>query len=296
MRPALPALVDFLATRQPWWSADLFTVVLLDGTTLRYTSFDQDISFGGYTWTSPPLGPNITRSNWKMTNTTDVPDMTVIISSAGLDYNGQNFKLLAHQGFFDGASMMLERAVMPTPGDVSLGLTNLFEGKVSSIEIDGIKITLTIKALSTILQTYMPRNIYTTGCSWALYGSGCTLSRAAHTATNTAAAGSSSTSIKTAGPWVLPDLTNPAIAGMILGTINITSGFGTGQSRTILGGTTSISGGQINIGYPLYRLPSAGDTLTLYLGCNKTQERCTELNNIQHYRGFDFIPPAETVI
>lgn len=288
MRASTPALRAYLAARLPWPSADLFTITLLSGSVLRLTSADIAISYGGLTWQS--YGPTISRSSWGMTNSPDVPEMQIVIASTGDDYQGSNIKALVHQGLFDGATILLERAVMPAPGDTSLGTVVLFSGRASAVEIDGLHINITVKALSTILQQFMPRNIYTAGCSWALYSSGCTLSRAAHTATNTAAAASSKNIINLTGSWTLPDTTHPAPADLILGSITITSGPGAGQVRTIV----DAASGWVKVGYPLVTLPTAGDAVTAVVGCNKTKTRCAALGNSQNYRGFDFIPPAET--
>lgn len=294
MRGAPPPLKEFLDSHQIWWSADLFTVSLVNGTILRYNSTDIPISYGGITWlaTMSSQGPTITRTSWKMTNTTDVPDMEILINSTGDDYNGTNIKKLIHNGYFDGALFELSRAVMPSSGAAYLGAPLMFSGKVSTTEISGLGIKLTVKSLSTLLQQFMPRNIYTAGCSWALYSSGCGVSRAAFTATNTVSTGPSNKIVlSVAGGWTRPGPITPPVGQLILGTLTITSGAGQGQSRTIVAASAT----QIQLGYPLYTVPASGDTLSAVLGCNKTRANCaTPFNNINNYRGFDFIPPAET--
>lgn len=295
MRSCLPALKDFLASRQPFYSADLFTISLLNGSTLRLTSADRNISYGGNTWLGVPGNPVIQRSTWKMTNTPEVPDMAIVISSTGSDYSGGNIKQQAHNGLLDGATIQLDRVFMPTPGDTSLGTVLLFSGRTSTVEIDGLQIKLTVKALSIILQQFMPRNMYKAGCSWALYGTGCGLNRATWTATNTVGSGSSLSQIVTTGDWILPSAATVPIASLLLGTLTIASGSASGQRRTIVGGTTGAGGGVIKFGYPLYSVPSPGDSLTAVLGCDKTQATClSRFNNLQNYRGFDYIPIAET--
>lgn len=293
MRDASPALQAFLASRTPWWSADLFTITLRDSVVIRLTSSDRPISYGGVTW--HPYGPTITRSSWKMVNSPDVPDMTFSLGSTGDDYNGGNVKIMAHNGLFDGATVTLERAFMPQPGDTSLGTAVLFSGKVSTIEINGVEIKFTVKALSNLLLSFMPRNIYKAGCTWSLFGVGCGASRAAFTATNTVAVGSTYREIAVAGDWVLPSSAVATIAQLTLGTVTIVTGDASGQSRTIVGGTSGSGGGVVQVGYPLYSVPAIGDTVTAIFGCDKTQATCDgTFGNLQNYRGFDFIPLAET--
>ena len=293
MRAASTALQNFLATRQPWWSSDLFTLTLLSGSVVTVTSADRPITYGGTTWAA--VGPMFTRTSWKMSNVPDPPDMQIQINTSGGDFALGNLKLLAHNGLLDGATVLLQRAVMSAPGDTTIGLVTLFSGRTSSIDIDGIGIKLNVKALSTILQQNMPRNIFTSGCSWSLYSSGCTLSRATWTATNTIGTGSTKSSLVVAGTWVLPSGANPTNAQLLLGTIAVTSGSGTGQRRSIVGPGVGSGAGAVQLGYPLYTLPAPGDTVTATLGCNKSQATCTNtFSNIQNYRGFDYIPPAET--
>lgn len=293
MRSASTALTNFLATRQPWWSADLFTMTLNTGSVITVASSDIPISYGGTTWAA--VGPLFTRTSWKMSNVPDPPDMQVQINTSGSDFSLGNLKLLAHNGLLDGATVLLQRAVMSAPGNTTMGLVTLFSGNVSAIEIDGVGIRMTVKALSVLLQQSMPRNIFTSGCSWSLYSGGCTLSRATWTATNTVGSGSTKSSLVVAGNWVLPSGANPTNAQLILGTVAITSGAGAGQRRSITGPGTGSGAGAITLGYPLYTLPAPGDTVTATLGCNKSQSTCTNtFSNIQNYRGFDYIPPAET--
>jgi len=293
MRSASTALKNFLATRQPFWSADLFTIVLVDGTTINVCSTDIDISYSGTTWHAS--GPTFTRGSWRMTSTIDVPDLQIQIASSGSDYSVGNFKLLAHNGYLDGAQVTLYRAVMTAPGNTAMGIVTLFSGLVSQIDIDGIGIKMTVKSQATILQQYMPRNVYTAGCSWALYGSGCTLSRAAHTAIQLVNTGTiTSTVIPIYGSWILPSLATTPVSTLILGTFIVVTGAAAGQRRPIVGGADG-AGAYIQLGYPLYTLPAVGDQVYAIMGCNKTQTTCNNVfGNLQHYRGFDYIPPAET--
>jgi len=43
--------------------------------------------------------------------------------------------------------------------------------------------------------------------------------------------------------------------------------------------------------------PQAGDVFKVYPGCNKRQDTCkNKFNNIVHFRGFPYIPSADTVV
>lgn len=293
MRSASGTLKTFLATKQPWWSADLFTITLSDGTVLRYASSGIPITYGGNTWLA--TGPLFQRSSWKMAGIGDTSEMVVQINTNGADYTA-NFKLIAHNGYLDGATVLLQRAVMAVLGDTTMGIVTMFSGRVSQIDIDGIGVKMSVKAPTISLQQQFPRNRYTAGCMWTLYGTGCGLTRATWTAANTVgASGITNTSVPTPGNWILPSTVIAPMSELILGTFKIISGAGAGQARPIVGGTSSAGTGYILLGYPLYTLPAPGDSIIAVLGCNRSKTVCTNVfGNSQNYRGFDYIPPAET--
>jgi len=75
------------------------------------------------------------------------------------------------------------------------------------------------------------------------------------------------------------------------GAIVFTSGVCAGQSRTIMNGDAS----GLNLAYPLYEVPGAGDAFTAQQGCDKTLATCQNVyNNLQHRRAYDFVPPPDT--
>jgi hypothetical protein len=48
--------------------------------------------------------------------------------------------------------------------------------------------------------------------------------------------------------------------------------------------------------YPLLVVPAPGDTFTVTFGCDKTMATCNLFSNIQNFRGFPYVPPAETAV
>lgn len=121
MRAAASALVTLLASRQPLWSADLFTFTLRNGVVLRLASTDIDIVFGGITWTAANAGSvGITRGAWSIKNTIDIPSLEIDIVSSGTDYTGgANIKLAIHDGLLDGAGVSLQRVFAPAAEPVA---------------------------------------------------------------------------------------------------------------------------------------------------------------------------------
>ena len=288
MRPASSALIAFLASGQPFWTADLFTFTLLNGNVLRLASSDIPITYSGNTWAA--VGPAITRSTWSAKNTIDVPTLDMTLWSTGTDlndgqpvYNGgdENIKQLIHNGLLDGSLVTLQRAFMPQPGDTAFGLVTLFGGKAGPITIGARGAKLTYKGANVKMQAYMPRNTYKIACIHSFCDAGCTLSAATFTFSNYVSAGSTKKTILWGG-------TAPALTNLPQGYVTFTSGPNDGEVRTIVAADSS----GFTLAYPLYQNPVAGDTFTTTQGCNKTEAKCKEYGNDQNFRGFRFIPPA----
>ncbi len=91
--------------------ADLYTITLINGTVLRYTSFDRDLTWGGYTWRS--VGANITRTSlsWKSDLSVDAMDLDIIVPGM-TEVLGVPFFAAVKNGVFDGATVRMDRAHM----------------------------------------------------------------------------------------------------------------------------------------------------------------------------------------
>lgn len=282
MRNATPEMIAFLQQRLQFFVADLFTVTLRDGTTFRWTTADSAIYHGGNTWLS--TGPLLQRTSWSMSNTVEVQEMVVEVASGSDDFvDGTNLKLAVHNGLLDGASVFLQRAIMPTFGDTSLGLIDLFLGKVGKVTITAIGFQMTVRGDNVLLSMFMPRNRYQLNCIHTLYDSGCTLLKADFSFTIAVA-----TATKSRVNWVGGGTFDPArfAAGMVY----FEGGPAYGSRRSIQSADSS----GVDLAYPLYATPEPGDMMTLSYGCLKTQGACEQFANKQHFRGFPFLPQAET--
>lgn len=295
MRAASAGLISLLLSRQPTWSADLLTFSLVNGTTLRLASTDRDITYGGDIWIAGNAGSvGITRGQWSIKNTLDVPSMDITIISSGTDYaGGANIKTAIHNGLLDGAWIELDRAYMQVIngvyGDTTLGLVAVFAGRTGQVQITSTGAKITVRGANVLMNQYMPKNRFLTSCIHTLYDGGCTLSRAANTFSGTVL-----TASRTGVAWGA-DPTSGNYSQLGLGTITMTSGAALGEARTISGGAA----GGVAIVYPWYVVPSPGDTFTVVYGCDKTRDGgngCAFFANQQHFRGFRFTPPAETAL
>lgn len=277
-------LKTFLLSGAPCFKADLFTYTLANGAVYRYGTFDIPISYGGHTWSS--AGPLMSRSQLSVRNTVEVPQLTMRLLPRAVDLiNGKPMKEQLINGFFDGAVVQLERAFMATPGDTSLGLILMFAGRHSKAESSGSGVMLTAKGDNVLMNQNAPKNLYQTTCLHNFCDAGCTLSAAANSISNTVGIASNRSQIV----WgSLPGA--PAIYTQ--GVITFTSGPNDGAERSV---QVSASSG-IYLDAPLDSDPVPGDTFSILRGCDKTSATCTALANLQHYRGFEFVPPAEMAV
>ena len=287
LRPASPGLITALEGGVPLWSADLFQFTTIEGVNFYWSSWDgaDGIAYDGQIYVSQ--APWLTRSKWGLTNTMEVPSLEIILRAGNGAFGGAaQIKTQIHNGLFDGASVLLSRAFMTTPGSTTaLGAIPLFGGVVAGINIAGAKVTITAKGKNNLLDQFAPRNVYQIGCSHNFCDVNCTLNAASFTTGYTAGTGASAVFI----PWAGTAPTNAALYAN--GVIVFTSGICAGQSRTIMNGDSA----GLNLAYPLYEVPGAGDAFTAQQGCDKTLATCKNIyNNLQHRRAYDFVPPPDT--
>jgi len=285
----------FLATRAPCHKADLFTHTLLNGTIERWTDYNTPLTVGGVTWSAPSqTGWKLTRNRLGVKNTVEVPELEIRLAADDLTlFNGQNIKQQIHNGVFDGARVELDRVFMPTPGDCGFGYVQLFNGRQSGAVIDAEGVTLTAKGDNVLMNQQAPRNLYQTTCLHTFCDSGCTLAKATYSVSGTLGTVANASNFAVA-------ISGVALQLFTLGKLTMTSGAANGQIRTI----SITSATAVALTYPLYDLPAPGDTCTLLMGCARTQAACQtrttntggSVNNIQHFRGYPYVPQAEIAV
>lgn len=289
MRPISNAAQAYLLSQAPCFPADLFTLTFVGGSPVyRWTSTDIPITYGGNTWIAQ--SPNLARSSLSVRNTVEVPELHIILSALDNDFvGGSNIKQLMHEGAFDGARMKLERLVMPTPGDTSLGPpTVMFDGRVGQVQITATGAEIQVKGDVVVMNQYAPRNIFQASCQWTFCDTGCTLSEASFTGSFSVGGATPSISFV---PWAT---TPPNTNTYVLGKVTMTSGINIGQTRTI----RAAGGSGVLVSYPFFNVPAVGDTFTALKGCDKTLnsgsgQSCTDYGNTQNFRGFPFVPQPE---
>jgi uncharacterized phage protein (TIGR02218 family) len=293
MKTVSTALATLLATTNQYQMADLYTFTLANGTVLRLTDAGADIIFQYiYTYFGSTL--RLERGRTKTVIGLEVDELEITLYPAATDLIGATqFLVGLQQGMLDGARLRLERVFMPlynqngVPywGDTTAGSVPLFEGRVGSVTATRTSAVLTVRSDLELLDIQMPRNLYQPGCSRTLFDTGCGLNAANYAVTSSVLAGSTAQQIVTA-------LSQPA-GYYAQGYLKMTSGVATGQQASIAGW----AGGILTLIMPLSTTPAAGDTFTVWPGCDKTMNTCQfKYNNLTRFRGFPYIPPAETAL
>ncbi len=283
MKAATPQLISLLNLNQ-FLMADLYTITLLDGSAHYYADYDFDLEFGGHVFKSDEFIFN--RGKISLTVGTQVDSLDIdIYATSGALIAGATLPQMAHNGGLDGARVKVERVFMPasSPIDTTAGSVFLFEGRLSEVDSSRYEVTGKVNSDLELLNIQMPRNLYQSSCMHSLYDSGCTVDRQAFKVAGTLSAGSTANNLITS-------LTQAA-GYFTQGTIIFTSGANAGVRRTI----RSYAGGVVSLTLPLKGAVVAGDAFIAYAGCDNTQATCqAKFSNKQNFRGFPFIPTAET--
>ena len=286
MRSASGGLIAYLPLVDAVYVADLLTITLANGGgTVRLTTYDVDLIVGGATYSS---GPTLYRRDAITVAVGLVAEpirVTISPASAAL-VAGVPWALAVQSGVFDGARVAVEKILMPSPGDTTLGAVNLFTGRVAQVEADRATVELTCTSDVELLEAPFPRNVYQPTCAHTLYDAGCALNKAFFTYGSTVRAGSTA---KILNETTLTDPTG----WYNLGTVTMTSGALTGQIRPVKA-YTSGSPSTIELLRPFPTAPAPGDTMDVAPGCDKRQGTCdTKFTNIGRFRGEPFIPVPE---
>jgi uncharacterized phage protein (TIGR02218 family) len=291
MKPASSALSSYLNAARanpdvPLFMADTFTFTLLSGLTLCYTNVDVTFVYNGNTY----LGNSVLVDGLKYKAAVglevDQQQITVAARSTDTISGGAPFLQALRDGSFDGCEIERDRVFFSDRiGGTVIGAVTLFKGRLGTVDqIGQTTAKLTVNSDLVLLDIDMPRNVYQPTCLHTLYDSGCTLVKNAFGTSGAVGSGSTASVINWSG----------ASANFQQGSITFTSGVNTGATATV---GSVVAGSSLALLYPLESAPSAGDTFTVYFGCDHTPGTCrSTFNNLASFRGFPFVPPPQMAI
>lgn len=290
MLPASPALLALLNGTSDYLMADLYTFTLQDGTVLRWGSADFPIASGIHLFAAGGKGgtPGLSRGDVEKSIGLTVGTLDITLQcgdTVGLE--GIPLPLAAHNGAFDNAQIQLDRAFMATWGDTSAGTVPMFYGNVGGVDPASTSVVLHCRDIIDLLNVQMPRNIFLPMCTHLLYDTGCTLIQSLFTFNYVVAPGASAVAFQASAPTGKPD------GYFETGVLQMMSGAAAGSRRAV----SSFDGTIFTMAMALPSAPAAGDTFRVSAGCSREFSVCgSRFGNLQHFRGFKDIPPAETAV
>lgn len=295
MKPISAELSALLASRQ-YVMAKLFTFTMIEGSVLRYTSGDRDITSGSNTYSAGgETGPyfekvgNKANGHWTIGLGTDTLTIDVLPGSATV-INNIPFLSAVRAGVFDGADFQMDYAFMPIYGTVQTGCqVVIFKGRVAEVSADRNVASFSINDYRELLNQNMPRELFAATCANTLYDVNCTVDPNSFSENATVGMNSTQTVINT----FIAQADGYFDQGKITFTSGLNTGLSYGVSRWVSG-----SPGQLTLvsAIPLHVV--TGDVFTAFAGCDRTPGSggCTKFSNIANFRGFPYVPPPETAV
>ena len=181
-------LVTWLQSATEIRMADLYTITLKNGTALRYTSWDTNLTVLGNTFLTGP--PNIARSAIEEKLGMDVATLEVTIEASLSDViNGVPILQAIGQGLFDGAAFRIDRLFMDSASN-QIGTVVRFSGFIGALdELTRSAAKLSVNAGTAYLSMQLPAVILQPGCTNTLFDARCGLVKASFAEANMVQAG-----------------------------------------------------------------------------------------------------------
>lgn len=287
MKTAGAGLITHLSTGQQFRRAELWTFTLADGTVARFTTLDVAVTVGADTWAAD--GPVLSRPSSRLVAGGEVDEFEITVEPGAADtIGGLPWALAARRGVLRHGRVLIERAYMPTWGDVSLGKLFVMGGRMAEIGGSASEIRITVRSDLELLNVNVPVELVQPSCRHTLFDAGCTLSAAAFDVAATVAAGS------TVG--TLLATLSEATDWFSLGRVVFNDGPNAGSSRQIKKHTSGAPDSLV-LALPLFSAPVTGNSITLYPGCDRLQATCgTKFSNEVNFGGAPYVPQPETAL
>lgn len=284
-------MVALLASRQ-FIFADCYTVTLITDEVMRWSTAQQNVDVF-------PIGDDLLvrtySSNgvlvqgltFKLGIGVEVDEQTITMVYKDTDVIPDREVSVAQglrRGDFDGATIVRDRYYAPSWGEPWVGGVRLFSGQVGSLEgVGRTEGKMKVRSDLALLNVPMPRNLYQPSCVHTVFDSGCKLVKGDYATIDTVEAGSTTTRIN----WTGAGAITPPLK---LGTIYIANQENVMFSRTI----RDVTANQLVLSFPLDFLPETGMQFTVFPGCPRTLAACDVFANRENFKGFPFVPVAET--
>lgn len=290
--PEPGALVAWLNANRQAMPVDLWTITLVGGTVLRYSSADVPVAVLGNTWA---LGPGMRRGQrqQRVGVAVDTLSLTIYADDAVLVGGVPIMQALA-KGLFTGATVALSRAFLDAAG-VCKGVVPDFFGRVGAVRAGRSQASVDVRSHAELLDVMIPADVYQPGCRNTLFDAQCGISAALYTSAGiTSAAGDVTRRIITT---VSASIVDKPTAWADLGVLAFTGGANAGIGRTVRTHINNSGTATVAVVYPFPFAIGAGDAFTLRAGCNKVADGdcVVKFSNRARFRAEPLVPAPETV-
>lgn len=271
--------------------ADCYTVELITGEIMRWTvaqqdvvvfPIDTDVQMRSY----EADGVLVQGLRFKLGIGVEVDEQTITMAYKDTDVVPGRETPVAEalrRGDFDGAIIKRDRFFASNWRQPWVGGIRLFAGRVGSLEgVGRTEGQMKVRSDLVLLNMPMPRNMYGASCQHTVFDSGCKLIKADYVRQLTLLAGSTPTRLRVNTAGIAPSLS--------LGTVYIESLASLTFSRMIREMTPT----HLILSYPLPFIPATGTQIAAYPGCPRTLDVCDQYGNRENFKGFPFVPTAET--
>lgn len=253
----------------------LVKLTLKDGTVFGFTDVDKDITFDNVLYKkSSGISPSAITSQSAMSVDN--------LEFEGLMDDDEFSEEDIRAGRFNGAFFELYRCNYMRIED---GVEILKNGWLGDLTVGNTNFNFEVRGLSQLIQNNVGR-IYIPACDANLGDSRCGILIANFTVTGSVQ-GSNVGNIA-----VDPSRTEQE-GWFDYGLFTWTSGLNKGYSCEV----KHFKDGQFEFQLPFFRKIQAGDTYSVYAGCDKTIETCkAKFNNVVNFRGFPAVPMPSVVM
>lgn len=287
MKTATAGFINWLAVNTEMVMAELYDITLADGTQLHYTTLSQNLVVAGTTYLCGP--PNFKRGTVdEVLGLTKIGTLSLEVHCNPTDsINGVPILQKVVRGDFDKAAITVRRLFMDTSLNQQ-GTVIRFVGNMG--DLDQVSRTLakfTCKSKLEDLNLQLPRNILQPTCVHTLFDPGCALSKVSFAVNGTVQAGSTVNKL----------ITNLTQADTFFDNGQLVFNSGANSGHIVAVKQYFNASGTVYFVVPLPAVPNAGDTFTIYPGCDKTQNTCqAKFSNLVNFGGFPYVPVPETAI
>lgn len=290
---------NLLAGRQ-FVFADVFKITLVDGNhKYYYTTAQQNVSV-------VPLDDpmrvlyladqvQIQGLRFSLGVGVEVDEQTVTLAYHEADtILGVPFAEALRRGYLDGASIKRDRffaANWGSPTTAFVGGIPMFHGRVSSLDSIGrTEGKVKVKSEMVLLDIDMPKHLWQATCLNTWGDLNCGVNQDTYSVIYTLTVNATTTFI----PWPAASHTYD------LGKIHVMDGYSVTHVRSIRNIQPGVG---LQLSYPLPFAPVAGNDVTIWPGCGRTTDGTPGCKTywggtdyVDHFRGYPFVPVAETAV